>query len=125
MSMTTNEQIITDFCAVWSKLDIDAIMDFFAEDGVWHNIPMPAVVGKANVRAAITGFLATSTNAEFEIHFIGSSCEGVVLTERTDKFDLNAKQITLPVMGTFELVDGKITKWRDYFDLQTFVDQQK
>ena len=27
--------------------------------------------------------------------------------------------IELPVMGTFEVKDGKIVAWRDYFDLAT------
>lgn len=122
--MSINEQIIRDFCAVWSKLDIDAIMDFFTEDGVWHNIPMEPRAGRDNVRAAITGFMSSSTSAEFEVHHIAESSDGIVLTERTDKFTLNGKSISLPVMGTFELVGGKISKWRDYFDLQTFVAQQ-
>ena len=31
--------------------------------------------------------------------------------------------IELPVMGTFEGVDGKIAAWRDYFDLNQFMSQ--
>ena len=122
--MATNEQIIRDFCASWSKLDIDAVMDFFTEDGVWHNIPMDPIAGRDNVRAAITGFMGNSTNAQFEVHHIAESEGGIVLTERTDSFTLKGKSISLPVMGTFELTGGKISKWRDYFDLQTFVAQQ-
>ena len=29
--------------------------------------------------------------------------------------------VSLPVMGTFEVHDGKITAWRDYFDLDQFL----
>ena len=35
----------------------------------------------------------------------------------------NGKTIALPVAGVFELRDGKIAAWRDYFDLQTFMTQ--
>ena len=28
-------------------------------------------------------------------------------------------EIPLPVTGVFELVDGKIAAWRDYFDMAT------
>jgi limonene-1,2-epoxide hydrolase len=45
----------------------------------------------------------------------------VVLTERVDVFVSPGKRIELPVMGTFELRDGRIAAWRDYFDLQQFM----
>ena len=41
----------------------------------------------------------------------------VVLTERIDTFLVGDRSAPLPVMGTFELRDGKIAAWRDYFDL--------
>jgi len=47
----------------------------------------------------------------------------VVLTERIDHFHRAAGVIDLPVMGTFEVRDGKIAAWRDYFDLQQFMSQ--
>jgi limonene-1,2-epoxide hydrolase len=40
-----------------------------------------------------------------------------VLTERTDTFTMNGKTAPLPVMGAFNIVEGKITAWRDYFDM--------
>ena len=42
-----------------------------------------------------------------------------VLTERVDVFHLPKGTIDLPVMGTFEVRDGKIAAWRDYFDMAT------
>jgi limonene-1,2-epoxide hydrolase len=47
----------------------------------------------------------------------------VVLTERTDVFVTADKNIELPVMGTFEVADGKIAAWRDYFDMNQFMSQ--
>ena len=48
----------------------------------------------------------------------------MVLTERIDRFTINGKQIALPVMGTFEIdAQGKISAWRDYFDLAQFTEQ--
>jgi limonene-1,2-epoxide hydrolase len=47
-----------------------------------------------------------------------------VLTERVDNFYLvGGKAVSMPVMGTFEIVNGQITAWRDYFDLATFTSQ--
>jgi len=44
----------------------------------------------------------------------------VVLNERLDRFKLAKGWLELPVMGAFEVVDGKIACWRDYFDMADF-----
>ena len=43
--------------------------------------------------------------------------DNVVLTERIDTFHVGDIVAPLPVMGTFEIRDGKISAWRDYFDM--------
>ncbi len=40
----------------------------------------------------------------------------VVLTERVDVIGTAGAAMPVPVMGTFEVSDGKISHWRDYFD---------
>jgi limonene-1,2-epoxide hydrolase len=47
----------------------------------------------------------------------------VVLTERIDTFEMGGKDVVLPVMGVFEVRDGKIAAWRDYFDMATWTKQ--
>ena len=42
------------------------------------------------------------------------------MTERVDVFKLPHKSFELPVMWTFEISDGKIKAWRDYFDTNQF-----
>ncbi len=39
------------------------------------------------------------------------------MNERIDVFTLNGNVVELPVVGVFEITDGKITTWRDYFDM--------
>ena len=41
----------------------------------------------------------------------------------TERVRLPGKEIALPVMGTFDVVDGKIAAWRDYFDMNQFMSQ--
>jgi limonene-1,2-epoxide hydrolase len=47
-----------------------------------------------------------------------------VLTERVDRFTIEGRAITLPVMGTFEIENGLICAWRDYFDLAGYQAQR-
>ena len=43
-----------------------------------------------------------------------------MFTERVDRFRAGDTWLELPVCGVFEVRDGRITLWRDYFDLATF-----
>jgi limonene-1,2-epoxide hydrolase len=112
--------LVRRFCEQVSNLDLDAFGDFFAADAVYHNIPVDPVTGVENIKETIAGFTTGVEKLEFVVHHIAA--EGpVVLTERTDIFVLPHVTIELPVMGTFEVHDGKITAWRDYFDLNQFM----
>ena len=46
-----------------------------------------------------------------------------MLTERIDVFRMGETTIELPVMGIFEVRDGLIAAWRDYFDLNQYMSQ--
>jgi limonene-1,2-epoxide hydrolase len=114
--------IVTDFCAAWSTGDLDAILAFFTPEAIYHNIPIAPVQGVDAIRTTIEGFSAGVDKVEFEVLAIAAN-GNTVLTERVDRFIGADKTISLPVMGTFEIVDGKIAAWRDYFDLNQFMSQ--
>ena len=122
--MGSNSDIITDFCNTWETRDIDRLMGFFTEDAVYHNIPMdPPSVGTEQIRATIEMFMTAPESVTFAIHNQAETAEGVVLNERTDTFKLGDHTIELRIMGIFELADGKISAWRDYFDMNQYVQQ--
>ena len=120
MSTETPIEVVQRFCAEVSKLDLDAFGDFFADDAVYHNIPVDPVTGLDAIKSTIEGFTTGVEKLEFVVHHIAAAGP-VVMTERTDIFVLPHVTIELPVMGTFEVHDGKITAWRDYFDLNQFM----
>jgi len=122
--MSTNSELVSAFVASWGSKDIDRIMDYFTDDAVYINIPIdPPNRGKAAIRAMIEGFLGMAEALEFVIHEQGETPDGKVMNERTDRFLVNGKWVALPVMGIFELRGGKISGWRDYFDMQQFTGQ--
>jgi len=114
-----NEQIIVDFIEAWSRLDPTELAGFFSEDGVYHNMPSQPVQGRANVEALIRGFSANWTETTWDILNIMSSGD-VVIAERVDRTRAGDRSVDLPVVGVFEMEDGKIKVWRDYFDLATY-----
>ncbi len=121
--MTTESlELVTAFCQAWGTASLDEILDCFTDDAVYHNIPVAPVTGKDAIRATIESFSGGIDKIEFEILHI-ASYDNIVLTERVDVFSSADKTISLPVMGTFEVVEGKIAAWRDYFDLGAWTRQ--
>ena len=118
--MSQNLSVVRSFIAAWSRNDLDEIMSFFAPDCVYHNIPIEPARGIEATRQVLAGFSGMATKVEWVLHEIAESTAGVVLTERTDRFEIGGRWVELPVMGSFELREGKITAWRDYFDLAQF-----
>jgi limonene-1,2-epoxide hydrolase len=118
--MAGNSAIIDDFIAAWGAKDLERIMSFFAPDAVYTNVPMdPPNRGTEAIRAMIGGFLGMAQDVEFVVHQQAESpATGIVMNERTDRFKLaNGRWAALRVMGVFELRNGKILAWRDYFDM--------
>src|ERR1043166_8422576 len=108
--------VVIEFCKLWATPGPDQFADFFTEDAVYHNIPMDPVQGREAIKQFIAGFTAAFDGIDFQIHrqITGGN---VVMNERTDTMRRkDGGAIPLPVMGVFEIVDGKIAKWRDYFD---------
>jgi len=114
-----NQKIVEDFIEAWNRLDYDHIYGAMADDIFYHNIPMEPCEGIEAVKAFFSGGGFAFTAAQWDVHAIAEN-GNVVLTERTDKFEMNGQWLAIRVMGTFELSDGKITHWRDYFDLAEF-----
>jgi limonene-1,2-epoxide hydrolase len=115
--------LVQRFCDEWGKGGgVDALVAYFTDDAVYHNIPVAPVIGRDAIKATIEMFTTGVERVEFRVLNIAAAGE-VVLTERVDVFVLPGKIIELPVMGTFELRDGRIAAWRDYFDLNQYMTQ--
>ena len=123
--MSQNTDLVDRFVAAWKKLDVDEIMGFFSDDAVYTNIPIdPPSEGKEAIRKTIEGFVGMATAIDFVVHRTAENpAAGVVMNERTDRFRMGDRWIEARVMGVFELRGGKITAWRDYFDLAEFQSQ--
>ena len=121
--MTDAKQVVRDFCGAWERLDKAAILDAFTDDAVYHNMPMQPAVGKQAIGVLLDMILAQAADGVvFDIRHIVADGD-VVLTERVDTFTTGDRKIALDVMGVFELHDGKIAAWRDYFDMAQWTKQ--
>ncbi len=117
-------EVVRRFCAAWSdNVGAGQLAAFFTDDAVYHNIPLAPVTGREAIAKTISSFIRPGAPGIESIDFrvINIAANGpIVMTERVDVFRLPGKSFELQVMGTFEVSDGKINAWRDYFDQNQF-----
>lgn len=123
-----NEKVVVDFihAAYGTSMDIDAMAALMAEDFVWQlHVPLsPIVRGRDAARAELEkhNTLSTGMIEGSEIRTIVSDGDTVIV-ERVDVNAMNGVAVTFHVTALFELRDGAITHWREYWDT-THVAQQ-
>lgn len=118
--MSNNIEVIEEFVAAWSSLDAAKLASYFTEDGCYYNMPSQPIKGRQAVEDFIKGFTANWTETQWDILSIAQAGD-TVLCERLDRTKTTAGDVDLPCTGVFEMQDGKIKEWRDYFDLATFM----
>ena len=84
---------------------------------------MDPVRGLEGIWEALAPIHDICSEIDWVVHHIAEGPEGNVYTERNDRFAINGNWVEIPVMGIFEFSNGKITGWRDYFDLKQVTDQ--
>ena len=116
------EDVVRAFCAAFSRRDVEEILAFFTPDAVYHNMPFPPAEGSGAIRDTLNLFVPGSPEIEFELLNVAAAGP-VVFTERVDRMSVGGNPVVLPVAGVFEVEDGRISAWRDYFDSAAFFGQ--
>ena len=98
--------------------DIDGAGAVLDENLVYENVGFPTIRGRAR---AMKLFRGMQGRAGFGVKIHRIAVNGpVVLTERTDVLVFGPVRLQFWVCGVFEVTDGRITLWRDYFDMFDF-----
>lgn len=114
------EHAVERFLQLLAVGEIDAAADVLSADVVYTNVSLPTIHGRERVRAFARATLGRQS-AGFEVYLHGISSRGkTVLTERTDVLTFGPLRIQFWVCGRFDVEDGQIVGWRDYFDWLAF-----
>jgi limonene-1,2-epoxide hydrolase len=120
-------EVVRRFCAAWSEdMQADDLAAFLTDAAVYHNIPLAPVRGREAIADNFATFVRPGPPGVEGLDFriINIAADGpVVMTERVDVFKLPGKSFEVPVAGIFEVRDGKINAWRDYFDMNQVTSQ--
>ncbi len=119
MTQNTNPMdVVEAFLAAFVAMDFDTALTYITDDCEYTNVPMGTVRGPAGVREVLEPFFAPIHENDFQI-LRKAVTDSVVFMERLDRHRLDHGWRELPVNSVFEVHDGRITVWRDYFDLMT------
>lgn len=115
--MTPLETVQTFLTRMEAK-DFIAAIRLVAPDCEYFNIPMGAVRGHDGILSVLQPFFAPIEQNQFRL--LRSAADGpTVFVERLDRHRTAQGWWELPVTGVFEVRDGLIVVWREYFDLAT------
>jgi len=131
------EIIVRKYMDAWNNRDVDAIVSFFADGGEYIDVTnvnngwAAPWRGRDAIREAVRDMYAGVPDLAFDVSFIRAASDYAVVewtmkgTHSGDWETLPATHQTLAVPGVsvIQLVDGKISHQRDYWDGYLFSSQ--
>jgi limonene-1,2-epoxide hydrolase len=114
--MGSAADVVREFCGAIDRKDMAGVESLLDEKVVYHNIGSEPAVGRDATLAAVKFQFDLFDPISFRIRNLAEDGD-TVLTERVDEVTANGIMAPVPVMGTFEVKNGRIVQWRDYFDL--------
>ena len=110
-------ETVNDFIAHVNAGDLDAALALCHPDIEYDNVPMGKNLGVAAAREFLAPMVEGMDRVEWIVHREAAT-GNIVCNERTDRFFKGDRHADIPVMGVWEVdTDGRITLWRDYFDM--------
>ena len=109
-----NTRTVESFLNALQDADYETADAALDDNLVYENVGLPTIRGRAR---AIKLFRQMDGRAAFEVKIHRIAADGAaVLTERSDALIFGPLRLQFWVCGVFEVHDGRITLWRDYFD---------
>jgi limonene-1,2-epoxide hydrolase len=111
--------VVECFMEFLRRGDLDEAVALLAVDVRYENVGLPTVHGRERVRRLFGRAYDDGAGFDVVIHTICADGPSV-LTERTDFLTFRKLHVQLWVCGRFDVRDGQIVLWRDYFDFVNF-----
>ncbi|GAB3558206.1 limonene-1,2-epoxide hydrolase [Actinopolyspora lacussalsi] len=123
MSAAAHRSLVREFLGRMGPSPADvrsAVERFLTEDCVWENPGSPVCHGKRRILE-----MMPADFAQLRVRFRHIVTTGeTVLVERVEdmlRSDGSPIALNLKVMAAFEIRDGRISAWRDYFDITNLI----
>lgn len=119
----TTENVVTGMWQALSRRDWDAVKAFLSDDCLYVDMPVPAVSARGPENIVMRLKIGLAELAGYENH------DGVVLSDGSDVMYEHSETWTfktgergvLRFVSVHKVMDGKITVWKDYWDMNSLV----
>ena len=112
-------RVVERFMEFLRRGDLDEAVALLAVDVRYENVGLPTIHGRERIRRLFGRGYEDGAGFDVVIHTICADGESV-LTERTDILKFRRLHVQVWVCGRFDVRDGQIVLWRDYFDFLDF-----
>ncbi|MFZ9231533.1 MAG: limonene-1,2-epoxide hydrolase family protein [Ilumatobacteraceae bacterium] len=117
---------VLEFFRSFEGNDVEEAVKHVSDDLEYVNVPFGfeagTVIGPDGMRAVLVPAFTGVIRNEFIVRTTAVAGD-TVFVERLDRHQLPNGWVELPVTGVFTVRDGKIIRWRDYFDMNVFATQ--
>jgi len=110
-----NARTVETFLYAMQDEDFETVDSTLADMIIWQNVGFVTVQGRQRIVKLLR---SGQGRLRFEVKIHRIAADGsAVLTERTDALVIGPLRLQFWVCGVFEVHAGRITLWRDYFDV--------
>lgn len=115
VAQQTDLDVVRKFLADMADSRADEAIAAFDDDVVYTNVGLATLRGRQ--RAGRVLKLLSAPYLGFDVQLTSAAADGgTVLTERIDELRIGPLRVRFWVCGRFDVRDGRIVLWRDYFD---------
>lgn len=116
-----NRTIVEKLCTDWPQMSLAQFQELMASDCQYTNMPKPteAKIGPEGAHGALS---RAGQVMKVDCKILNTLADDArVFCERLERFERrdNGVMVELYVTGVFDMEDGKIAAWRDYYDDNT------
>ena len=119
---STPTEVVSSFITSIDGRDAAAAVAHLSSQCEYDNVPIGKVHGRKAVLDILEPLLGSCSTVEWPV-LRQAAAGNLVFNERLDRFEMAHGWVELEVAGVFEVTNGEITLWRDYFDLATYQNQ--
>jgi limonene-1,2-epoxide hydrolase len=100
----------------WDTAQVEQFLGYMTPDARYHvSAWQEPLVGHDAIREELLRQAPLFTDSSFEfLNF--AFADSTVFLERIDWCTINGNRAGFHVVGVYEVIDGKIASWRDYYD---------
>ena len=113
--LTEPAEVVEAFLAALAANDFRTAAELLDEHVTYVNVGLPAIHGRQRTIGLLKPLARPGARFEVYLHAVAAN-GATVLTDRTDVLVFGRMRLQFWVTGRFDVVDGRITLWRDSFD---------